>query len=56
MRAHPVVREGKIEVREMMYLSLSLDHRVIDGAIGAAFTYEIIRYLEAPDLLMLEMG
>jgi pyruvate dehydrogenase E2 component (dihydrolipoamide acetyltransferase) len=56
IRPRPVVREGQIVAREMTYLSLSLDHRVIDGAIGAAFLYEVIRYLEAPELLMLEMG
>ena len=56
MRPRPVVREGRIEVRDMMYLSLSFDHRVIDGAIGASFTYEIIRCLEAPELLMLELS
>jgi pyruvate dehydrogenase E2 component (dihydrolipoamide acetyltransferase) len=39
-----------------MYLSLSFDHRVIDGAVGAAFTYEVIRFLEAPENLMLEMS
>ncbi|MGC4116040.1 MAG: dihydrolipoamide acetyltransferase family protein [Myxococcales bacterium] len=55
MRQQPVVREGRIEVRDMMHLSLSFDHRVIDGAIGAAFTYEVIKYLETPDLLMLEL-
>ncbi len=56
MRKRPVVDdEGNIVVREMMYLSLSFDHRVIDGHIGAEFTYAIIRYLENPEMLMLEM-
>ncbi len=55
MRQRPVVREGRIEIREMLNLSLSLDHRVIDGAVGAAFTYELIRLLETPELLLLEM-
>jgi pyruvate/2-oxoglutarate dehydrogenase complex dihydrolipoamide acyltransferase (E2) component len=40
----------------MMYLSLSLDHRVIDGAMGAAFLYDVIRVLEAPELLMLDFA
>jgi pyruvate dehydrogenase E2 component (dihydrolipoamide acetyltransferase) len=56
IRPRPVVRDGQIAVRDMMYLSLSLDHRVIDGAIGAAFLYEVIRTLEAPELLMLELA
>ena len=56
MRKRPVVNEaGEIVVREMMYLSLSFDHRVIDGQVGADFTYAIIRYLENPEMLMLEM-
>ena len=42
-------------VREMMHLSLSFDHRVIDGQVGAAFTYELIRYMERPELLFMEL-
>lgn len=57
MRKRPVVDEaGNIVVREMMYLSLSFDHRVIDGQVGADFTYAIIRYLENPEMLFLEMA
>ena len=41
-------------VGKVMLLSLSFDHRLIDGHIGAAFAYEIIRYLENPDLLLLD--
>ena len=55
MRPRPVVREGRIEIREVMYLSLSLDHRVVDGAVGAAFTYAVIGLLETPESLMLEL-
>jgi pyruvate dehydrogenase E2 component (dihydrolipoamide acetyltransferase) len=50
-----VTKDDQIVVREMMYLSLSFDHRVIDGAVGADFTYALIRYLENPDLLFMEM-
>jgi pyruvate dehydrogenase E2 component (dihydrolipoyllysine-residue acetyltransferase) len=56
MRKRPVVRDDQIVVREMMYLSLSFDHRVIDGAMGADFTYALIRYLEHPELLFLELA
>jgi pyruvate dehydrogenase E2 component (dihydrolipoamide acetyltransferase) len=56
IRKRPIVTgEGQIAVREMMHLSLSFDHRVIDGAVGADFTYALIRYLEAPEMLFLEM-
>ncbi len=56
MRPTPVVREGQIIVRDVMYLSCSFDHRVIDGSVGAQFTYEVIKYLENPELLMLELA
>jgi pyruvate dehydrogenase E2 component (dihydrolipoamide acetyltransferase) len=56
MRQRPVVVDGQVAVREMMYLSLSFDHRVIDGSVGADFTYELIRYLERPELLFLELA
>jgi pyruvate dehydrogenase E2 component (dihydrolipoamide acetyltransferase) len=55
MRKRPVVKDDQVVVREMMYLSLSFDHRVIDGAVGAQFTYELIRYLERPELLFMEL-
>jgi pyruvate dehydrogenase E2 component (dihydrolipoamide acetyltransferase) len=43
----PVVRDGQIVAREMTNLSLSLDHRVVDGQVGAEFLYEVIANLEA---------
>lgn len=56
MRKRPVVVENdQIVIREMMYLSLSFDHRVIDGSVGAEFTYALIRRLEHPELLFLEL-
>jgi len=55
MKQKPVVRDGQIVVGDVMLLSLSFDHRIIDGHVGAAFAYEIIGYLEDPDRLMLEL-
>ncbi|WP_049924514.1 dihydrolipoamide acetyltransferase family protein [Halopiger djelfimassiliensis] len=43
-----------IEPRSMMTLSLSFDHRLIDGAVGAKFTNTVMEYLENPELLLLE--
>ena len=40
--------------RKIMTLSLSIDHRVIDGAEAARFTNAVIEYLESPELLLLE--
>ncbi|WP_278913348.1 dihydrolipoamide acetyltransferase family protein [Deinococcus wulumuqiensis] len=51
----PIVDEDdNITVAHMMYLSLSFDHRLIDGAEAARFCKEVIRLLENPDRLMLE--
>ena len=55
IKQRPVVRDGQIVVGEIMLLSLSFDHRIVDGHVGAAFAYDIIAYLENPDLLFLEM-
>lgn len=55
MKQKPVVRDGQIVIGDVMLISLSFDHRIIDGHIGAAFAYEIIGYLENPDRLFLEM-
>ena len=43
-----------VEIAERMNLSCSFDHRVIDGHIGAAFLYEVIHALEAPELLLMD--
>jgi pyruvate dehydrogenase E2 component (dihydrolipoamide acetyltransferase) len=50
----PIVRDGQIVVGKMMYLSLSFDHRLIDGAEAARFVKHLTRLLENPDLLLLE--
>jgi pyruvate dehydrogenase E2 component (dihydrolipoamide acetyltransferase) len=39
-----------------MLLSLSFDHRIIDGHVGAAFAREIIDLLEEPDRLLISMA
>jgi len=51
IKEKPVVRDGKIVVGKVMLLSLSLDHRVVDGHVGAAFAYDIIETLENPERL-----
>jgi pyruvate dehydrogenase E2 component (dihydrolipoamide acetyltransferase) len=47
------VHEGKIEGRLKMPLSLSFDHRVVDGAAAARFLNDVIDYLQAPGKLLL---
>ncbi|HEV3188856.1 MAG TPA: dihydrolipoamide acetyltransferase family protein, partial [Polyangiaceae bacterium] len=55
IKSKPVVRAGQIAIGDVMLLSLSFDHRLVDGHVGAAFAYEVIEYLEHPERLLLEM-
>lgn len=50
----PVVRDGKIEIRKILNLALSFDHRVVDGGEAARFLNTVIARLEDPDLILLE--
>jgi pyruvate dehydrogenase E2 component (dihydrolipoamide acetyltransferase) len=52
-RKMPVVRGEEVKVRLMMPLSLSYDHRLVDGAVAARFLNDVISYLEAPSRLLL---
>jgi pyruvate dehydrogenase E2 component (dihydrolipoamide acetyltransferase) len=49
----PVVREGKIKTRLLLPLSLSYDHRLVDGATAGRFLNEVIEYLQAPGRLLM---
>lgn len=51
----PVVRGDDIVIRDMLTLSLSFDHRIIDGAGSVRFMNHIRRLIEHPELLMLEL-
>ena len=55
IRKEPVVQNDQIVVGQTMTLSLSLDHRVIDGVVGAEFSNYVIDRLKNPAKLMLEM-
>jgi pyruvate dehydrogenase E2 component (dihydrolipoamide acetyltransferase) len=52
-RQMPMIINDKIEVRLMMPLSLSYDHRLIDGATAARFLNEVKNYLQVPGRLLL---
>jgi pyruvate dehydrogenase E2 component (dihydrolipoamide acetyltransferase) len=52
-RLEPVVRDGQIVPRLMLPLSLSYDHRVIDGAAAARFTRRLAELLENPLMMLL---
>jgi pyruvate dehydrogenase E2 component (dihydrolipoamide acetyltransferase) len=53
MQPKPVVRDDQVVVRQMMRVTMSCDHRVIDGATGAQFLQTFKQILENPMLLML---
>jgi pyruvate dehydrogenase E2 component (dihydrolipoamide acetyltransferase) len=44
----------QVVIRDWTYFSISLDHRIVDGAIGAEFMKTFIRYIETPSLLIME--
>ena len=50
----PVIRDGAVVARQLMNLSSSFDHRVVDGADAAAFIQSVRRYLELPATLFVE--
>ena len=51
----PVVVAGKIEIRPMMYLALSYDHRIVDGKEAVTFLVRVKEQLEDPRRLVLEL-
>jgi pyruvate dehydrogenase E2 component (dihydrolipoamide acetyltransferase) len=55
IKKKPVVRDDQIVVGDVMMLSWSFDHRLIDGDVGAVFAQEIVSFLENPDRLLVEM-
>jgi pyruvate dehydrogenase E2 component (dihydrolipoamide acetyltransferase)/2-oxoisovalerate dehydrogenase E2 component (dihydrolipoyl transacylase) len=44
---------GKVRPADLIYMSLSFDHRVVDGAVGAAFTNAILRHMKNPAAMLL---
>lgn len=48
----PVVKNGQIVIGQQINLGLSCDHRVVDGAIGAAFLKEVKKLIESPALML----
>ena len=48
----PVVRNGEIVIRNIMNVTMSCDHRVIDGATGAKFLQTFKQMLESPGMML----
>jgi 2-oxoglutarate dehydrogenase E2 component (dihydrolipoamide succinyltransferase) len=51
----PVVREGEIVIRPMMYLALSYDHRLVDGREAVTFLVRIKEAIEDPTRLLIDL-
>ena len=51
----PVAINGKVEIRPMMYIALSYDHRVIDGKDAVTFLVKVKEAIEDPERLLLDM-
>jgi 2-oxoglutarate dehydrogenase E2 component (dihydrolipoamide succinyltransferase) len=55
IQERPVAIAGKIEIRPMMYLALSYDHRVVDGQGAVTFLVRVKEVLEDPSRLVLDL-
>ncbi len=49
----PIIKDQEIAIASMMNVTLSSDHRVVDGAVGANFLRELRKYIENPILMLL---
>jgi pyruvate dehydrogenase E2 component (dihydrolipoamide acetyltransferase) len=54
LKERAVVEDGEVVARHTMPLSLSIDHRILDGAVAAQFANQVMEYLQHPKLLLLE--
>lgn len=55
IQERPVAVNGQVEIRPMMYLALSYDHRVIDGSTSVTFLVKVKKLLEDPVSLLLDL-
>jgi 2-oxoglutarate dehydrogenase E2 component (dihydrolipoamide succinyltransferase) len=55
IQERPVAVAGKIEIRPMMYLALSYDHRIVDGREAVTFLVRVKELLEDPERLVLDL-
>ena len=55
IQERPMVVDGKIEARPMMYLALSYDHRIVDGREAVTFLVRVKECLEEPARLVLDL-
>lgn len=55
IQERPVAIQGRVEIRPMMYLALSYDHRIVDGKEAVSFLIAIKEFIEQPSLALLEI-
>jgi 2-oxoglutarate dehydrogenase E2 component (dihydrolipoamide succinyltransferase) len=51
----PMVVDGKVVVRPMMYVALTYDHRIVDGRQAVTFLVRIKEFIEDPERIMMEV-
>ena len=54
IQERPVVRDGQVVIRSMMYVALSYDHRIVDGREAVQFLVRVKELVEEPEALLLE--
>jgi 2-oxoglutarate dehydrogenase E2 component (dihydrolipoamide succinyltransferase) len=54
IQERPVARNGEVVIRPMMYLAVSYDHRVVDGATAVRFLVTVKQMIEDPETLLIE--
>jgi 2-oxoglutarate dehydrogenase E2 component (dihydrolipoamide succinyltransferase) len=55
IQERPVALQGKVEIRPMMYLAVSYDHRIIDGREAVSFLVRVKECIETPERMLIEM-
>ena len=55
IKKRPMEVNGEVKIRPMMYLALSYDHRVIDGSSAVSFLVKVIKRLEDPTAMLLDL-
>ncbi len=55
MQDRPVVREGQVVIRPMMYVALTYDHRIVDGREAVTFLHRVKEIIEEPSRMLIEI-
>jgi 2-oxoglutarate dehydrogenase E2 component (dihydrolipoamide succinyltransferase) len=55
IQSRPMAVDGVVEIRPMMYLALSYDHRIVDGREAVTFLVKVKEAIEDPSRLLIDM-